>query len=83
MSSTAKMVLFMICATLAQLLLIGFIILFFAFLGTLVFGARGGIFLLIGIVAALPISFVVYGWAMKRMSPWLEKHVPQLFRRKR
>jgi hypothetical protein len=77
------MVLFMVCATLAQLLVILLIILAFTLVGALIFREKGGIFLLIGAVAALPISFVVYGWAMKRLSPWLEKNVPQLFRRKR
>ena len=83
MSSTAKMVVFMICATLAQLAMIGLIVVVFAVVGALIRLEWAGIFLVIGAVAALPISFVVYGWAMKKMSPWLEKHVPQLFRKKR
>ena len=83
MTATAKMVLFMVCATVAQLIVIGLIIILFSLLGVLLLGERWAIFLLIGLVAALPISFILYGWVMKKISPWLEKNVPQLFRRKR
>jgi hypothetical protein len=83
MSPTTKMVLFMVGATVSQLIVIGLIIVIFAVAGILISPANFAIFFFVGCIAALPISFIIYGKVMKRISPWLEKHIPQLFRRKR
>jgi hypothetical protein len=39
----------------------------------------------VGFLASIVLTFLIYGWVMKKVTvKWqLEKHIPQLFRKKR
>jgi len=41
--------------------------------------------LFVGFLASIVLTFLIYGWVMKKVTvKWqLEKHIPQLFRRKK
>ncbi len=90
MSSTGKMILFFLAATVFN---IGLMIVFIAVIIVvlrLVLGANPNplvfqIVLFVGFLASIILTFLIYGWVMKKVTvKWnLEKHIPQLFRKKR
>ena len=90
MSSTTKMILFFAAATVFNIgLMIVFIAVIIVALG-LVLGTNPNpivfqIVLFVGFLASIVLTFLIYGWVMKKVTvKWkLEKHIPQLFRKKR
>ena len=90
MSSTTKMILFFAAATVFNIgLMIVFIAVIIVALG-LILGANPNpvvfqIVLFVGFLASIVLTFLIYGWVMKKVTvKWqLEKHIPQLFRKKR
>lgn len=90
MSSTTKMVLFFAAATVFNIgLMIVFIAVVIVVLG-LILGTNPNpivfqIVLFVGFLASIVLTFLIYGWVMKKITvKWqLEKHIPQLFRKKR
>ena len=90
MSSTTKMVLFFAAATVFNIgLMIVFIAVIIVVLGLLI-GQNPNpvvfqIVLFVGFLASIVLTFLIYGWVMKKVTvKWqLEKHIPQLFRRKK
>ncbi|MBE3064979.1 MAG: hypothetical protein IMZ69_08170 [Spirochaetes bacterium] len=90
MSSTTKMVLFFAAATVFNIaLMVVFIAVIIVVLG-LVLGQNPSpvvfqIVLFVGFLASIVLTFLIYGWVMKKVTvKWhLEKHIPQLFRKKR
>ncbi len=90
MSSTTKMILFFLAATVFNIgLMIVFIAVIIVALG-LILGANPNpvvfqIVLFVGFLASIVLTFLIYGWVMKKVTvKWqLEKHIPQLFRKKR
>lgn len=90
MSSTTKMILFFLAATVFN---IGLMVIFIAII-IIVLGLALGqnpnpivfqIVLFVGFLASIVLTFLIYGWTMKKVTvKWnLEKHIPQLFRKKR
>jgi archaellum biogenesis protein FlaJ (TadC family) len=90
MSSTTKMVLFFAAATVFNIgLMVVFIAVIIVVLGLLI-GQNPNpvvfqIVLFVGFLASIVLTFLIYGWVMKKVTvKWqLEKHIPQLFRRKK
>jgi archaellum biogenesis protein FlaJ (TadC family) len=90
MSSTTKMVLFFAAATVFNIgLMVVFIAVIIVVLGLLI-GQNPNpvvfqIVLFVGFLASIVLTFLIYGWVMKKVTvKWqLEKHIPQLFRKKR
>ena len=90
MSSGAKMFLFFLCATVFNLLLMGIFIVGFIALIVLILGPNPNqvtamILGFVGFIAAIVLTFLIYGWAMKKITTKfnLEKHIPQLFKNRR
>ncbi|HEY9593193.1 MAG TPA: hypothetical protein VHE79_01855 [Spirochaetia bacterium] len=90
MSSGAKMFLFFLCATVFNLLLMAIFIVAFVALILVIPGvaqnqtatmALG----FVGFLAAIVLTFLVYGWVMKKVTVKLEleKHIPQLFKNRK
>ena len=90
MSSTAKMILFFAAATVFNIALM------VIFIGIIFVGARlvlgekpsplaFQIVIFIGFIASIILTFMIYGWTMKKVTKALklEKHIPQLFRKKK
>ena len=90
MSSTAKLVLFFAAATVFNIgLMIVFIAVIFV-VARLVLGDTPGplafqIVIFVGFIASIILTFLIYGWTMKKLTKRLEleKHIPQLFRKKK
>ncbi len=90
MSSNGKMVLFFICATVFNIaLMVIFVALFIVGIG-LALGSKPNpvtfqILVFVGFVASIVLTFLLYGWVMKKVTAkfQLEKHIPQLFKRKK
>jgi len=90
MSSTTKMILFFAAATVFNIgLMVVFIAVIIVVLGLLI-GQNPNpvvfqIVLFVGFLASIVLTFLIYGWVMKKVTvKWqLEKHIPQLFRKKR
>jgi archaellum biogenesis protein FlaJ (TadC family) len=90
MSSTTKMILFFAAATVFNIgLMVVFIAVIIVVLGLLI-GQNPNpvvfqIVLFVGFLASIVLTFLIYGWVMKKVTvKWqLEKHIPQLFRRKK
>jgi hypothetical protein len=84
------MILFFLAATVFNIgLMIVFIAVIIVALG-LILGANPNpvvfqIVLFVGFLASIVLTFLIYGWVMKKVTvKWqLEKHIPQLFRKKR
>jgi len=90
MSSGAKMFLFFLCATVFNLLLMAvFIIAFVALILVIPGVAQNQTATMalgfVGFLAAIVLTFLVYGWVMKKVTVKLEleKHIPQLFKNKK
>ncbi len=90
MSSTGKMVLFFIGATVFNILLmaifvVGFILLIGVALGSNANPTTFQILIFVGFIAAIVLTFLIYGKAMKWVTVkfQLEKHIPQLFKGKK
>jgi hypothetical protein len=90
MSSTTKMILFFAAATVFNIgLMVVFIAVIIVALG-LILGANPNpvvfqIVLFVGFLASIVLTFLIYGWVMKKVTvKWhLEKHIPQLFRKRK
>lgn len=90
MSSTSKMILFFLAATVFN---IGLMVVFIAVIIVVLRLALGAspnplvfqIVLFVGFLASIIGTFLIYGKVMKAVTvKWnLEKHIPQLFRKKR
>ena len=90
MSSNAKMVLFFVGATVFNILLmaifvVGFILLIGVSLGSNPNPTTFQILIFVGFIAAIVLTFLIYGKAMKWVTVkfQLEKHIPQLFKGKK
>ncbi len=90
MTSTSKMVLFFIGATVFNLLLMAVFIIVFILLIGLALGANANpttfqILIFAGFIVSIVLTFFVYGKAMKWVTVkfQLEKHIPQLFKGKK
>ncbi len=90
MSSSSKMVLFFIGATIFNLLLMAVFVVVFVLLIGLALGPNGSqttyqILLFAGFIVAIVLTFLIYGRAMKWVTVkfQLEKHIPQLFKGKK
>jgi uncharacterized membrane protein YqjE len=90
MSSGTKMFLFFLCATVFNLLLMGIFIVGFIALVVLILGPSPNqvtamILGFVGFIAAIVLTFLIYGWVMKKATVKfnLEKHIPQLFKNRR
>jgi hypothetical protein len=90
MSSTAKMVLFFAAATVFNIaLMVVFIAAVFVLVALIPWhnpdSAVRPIVLFVGFLASIVLTFLIYGWVMKKVTvKWhLEKHIPGLFRKKR
>jgi hypothetical protein len=91
MSKTSNMVLFFAAATVFNLLLMGaFLVAFVALSGLAAAALPPGsivsvIIVIIGFLASIVLTFLIYGWVMKKAVTRfnLEKHIPQLFKKKR
>jgi hypothetical protein len=90
MSSSAKLVLFFIAATVFNIALMVALVAVFIVLTGLVLGANPNpvtfqILIFVGFVAAIVLTFLSYGKIMKWVTVkfQLEKHIPQLFKKKR
>jgi hypothetical protein len=86
MSSGSKMVLFFLAATVFNLAVMAVLIAIFFLLAALIpiDAVRIGL-IFIGLISSIVLTFMIYAWVMKKVSArlQLEKHIPQLFRRKR
>jgi hypothetical protein len=90
MNSNGKMVLFFIGATVFNILLMAVLVISFILLIGVALGANADptlfqILLFVGFIAAIVLTFLVYGWLMKWVTVkfQLEKHIPQLFKNKK
>ena len=90
MSSTAKMVLFFIGATVFNILLmaifvVGFILLIGVALGSNPNPTLFQVLIFVGFIAAIVLTFLIYGKLMKWLQAKynLEQHFPQLFKKRR
>ncbi len=90
MNKTANLVLFMIIATVFNVVLmmglaLGIFLLVSSIPGLAANEALSVPLLLLGLVGAVVLTFVIYGWLMKKVSKRfkLEQHVPQLFKTKK
>jgi hypothetical protein len=90
MNKTAKLVLFFLIAFVVNLLLMAFFILVLLKLASLVLGQNapsiaGMIVMSFSFFVSIVLTFLVYGWLMKWATVKfnLEKHLPQLFKKKR
>ena len=87
MSSSMKMALFLIAATVINIVIMLAIFAGILFGGLAIFGpnASGAVIpvFLVAALASVILAFLLYGLIMRKNQPWLEKHVPQLFRKKR
>ena len=85
MSSTGKMVLFFLTATVFNILLmVGLAIVFLLGIWRIL-GANPGVAMplsIVGLIAAMVLTFLIYGRAMKWVTIKydLQKHIPQLFK---
>lgn len=86
MSSGSKMVLFFLAATVFNLAVMLAIIGVFVVIILLIpiQGIRVAL-ALIGLIASIVLTFIIYAWVMKKVSARfeLEKHIPQLFKGRR
>jgi hypothetical protein len=90
MSSTGRMVLFFIGATVFNIaLMVGLIAIFIIAIGLILGGNRSPVLfqalLFAGFVASIVLTFLIYGKVMKWVTVKfkLEKNIPQLFRKKK
>ncbi len=90
MNSNAKLVLFFLCATVFNILLMIAMFLVLAVIGIRLLGPNPDptlytVVLFVGLTAAIVLTFLVYGKVMKWVTVkfQLEKHIPQLFKGKR
>jgi hypothetical protein len=90
MSSNGKMVLFFLCATVFNILLMAVLVIGFILGVGLILGPNGDptlfqVLLFVGFIASIVLTFLVYGWVMKWVTARfkLEQHIPQLFKRKK
>jgi len=90
MSSTGKMILFFIGATVFNIaLMAGLIAIFIIAIGFILGGNRSPVLfqvlLFAGFIASIVLTFLIYGKVMKWVTVRfkLEKNIPQLFRKKR
>ena len=86
MSSGSKMVLFFLSATVFNLAVMAALIVIFFLLAALVpVNSLRVALIFIGLIASIVLTFMIYAWAMKKVSARLnlEKHIPQLFKGKR
>ena len=90
MSSTAKMVLFLLAATIFNIgLMLVFVVVIIVLAG-LVLGQKANpvvfqIILFVGFIVSIVLTFLIYGKLMKWIQAKydLEKHIPQLFKRRK
>ncbi len=90
MSSTSKMVLFFLCATVFNILLMVILVGVFILAIGLILGSNPNpttfqILMFVGFIAAIVLTFLAYGRVMKWVTTRfeLEKHIPQLFKNKK
>jgi hypothetical protein len=90
MSSTGKMVLFFAAATVFNILLmVGFVLVAFVLVGLIPLRDPNSpvraIILFVAFLGSIVGTFFIYGWVMKKVTvKWkLEKHIPQLFKKKK
>ncbi len=90
MSSTSKMILFLLAATVFNIgLMVVFVVVIIIAAG-LILGQNPNpvvfqVILFIGFIASIVLTFLIYGKVMKWVQAKydLEKHIPQLFKRKK
>jgi membrane protein implicated in regulation of membrane protease activity len=89
-NTTSKTVLFLIGATVFNILLMVIFVAAFIVLAGLILGSNASpvvfqIIIFVGFIASIVLTFLIYGWVMKRLQAKynLEKHLPQLFKKKR
>jgi uncharacterized membrane protein len=86
MSSGSKIVIFFLAATVFNLVVMAILIVIFFIVARLVpIQAVSMAILLIGVLASLVLTFMIYAWVMKKVTArfQLEKHIPQLFKGKK
>jgi drug/metabolite transporter (DMT)-like permease len=86
MSSGSKIVIFFLAATVFNLVIMAILIVIFFVVAHLVpIQAVSLAILLIGVLASIVLTFMIYAWAMKKITVrfQLEKHIPQLFKGKK
>jgi uncharacterized membrane protein len=92
MSSTAKLILFFAAATVFNIGLMVALIAVIFVVARLALGDKPGpvafqivIVIFVGFIASIVLTFLIYGWTMKSVTKRLdlEKHIPQLFRKKK
>jgi len=89
-NKNVKMVLFLAGATVFNIALMFLFIAAFIVIAGLTLGENPNpvvfqIILFVGFIASIVLTFLIYGWAMKKLQAKynLEKHFPQLFRKKK
>ncbi len=90
MSKTTNMVLFFLAATVFNIALMVILIAVFVVAANLILGHNANpvvyqIILFVGFLASIVLTFLIYGWVMKKLVVKLnlEKHIPQLFKKKK
>ena len=90
MTSNSKMLLFFIGATVFNIALMAVLVIAFVLIIGLALGGNANptlfqILLFVGFIASIVLTFLIYGWAMKKITVKfnLEKHIPQLFKSKK
>jgi len=85
MSSTGKLILFFLAATIFNILLMMGLAIVFLLLIWRILGGSPGVALpvsIVGLIAAMVLTFLIYGKVMKWVTVKydLQKHIPQLFK---
>jgi len=90
MSSTAKLILFFAAATVFNIGLMVALIAVIFVVARLALGDKPGpvafkIVIFVRFIDSIVLTFLIYGWTMKSVTKRLdlEKHIPQLFRKKK
>jgi hypothetical protein len=90
MNKTANLVIFFIVAFVFNILLFFIFITIIVVAAQLILGPNGDptvymVMLFLGFLISIVLTFLIYGWVMKKaiVRFKLEKHIPQLFKKKR
>jgi hypothetical protein len=90
MNKTANLIVFFIVAFLFNIILFLFFIILIIVAAQLILGSNANptvyyVILFIGFLVSIVLTFIIYGWAVKWATRRfdLEKHIPQLFKKKR
>ncbi len=90
MNPTLKMVLFLAAATVFNILVMIILVVVIIVVAGLALGQNPNpvvfqVILFVGFIASIVATFLLYGWLMKKLQAKynLEKHFPQLFKKKK